>query len=86
MAAATLHLVQSIAIPASLRALLDDEYPRFSPAELIARHERVAGLLASAGRRHLLVWGANRSGAGVQWLTRWPVTAEAARLVRTVAR
>jgi Xaa-Pro aminopeptidase len=81
LAAATLHLVQSIAIPASLRALLDDEYPRFSPAELIARHERVAGLLASAGRRHLLVWGANRSGAGVQWLTRWPVTAEAAVIV-----
>jgi Xaa-Pro dipeptidase len=62
-------------------ALLDDEFPRFSPAELTTRHERVADLLAAAGRRHLLVWGANRSGAGVQWLTRWPVTAEAAAVV-----
>jgi Xaa-Pro dipeptidase len=73
--------VQSIAVPAPLQALLDDEFPRFSPAELTARHEQVAGLLAAAGRQHLLVWGANRTGSGVQWLTRWPVTAEAAVVV-----
>jgi Xaa-Pro dipeptidase len=73
--------MQSIALPARLHELLDDEFPRFSSAELTDRHERIAGLLAEAGRRHLLVWGANRTGSGVQWLTRWPVTAEAAAVV-----
>jgi Xaa-Pro dipeptidase len=73
--------MQSIALPGRLHELLDDEFPRFSSAELTGRHEQIARLLAEAGRRHLLVWGANRTGSGVQWLTRWPVTAEAAAVV-----
>jgi Xaa-Pro dipeptidase len=77
----SLHIVQSIALPDHLSALLDEEFPRFSTAELAARHERVFDVLATAGRRHLVVWGANRSGSAVQWLTRWPVTAEAAVIV-----
>jgi Xaa-Pro aminopeptidase len=68
-------------LPERLTALLAAEYPRFSPAEMTARHDRVAALLAEAGRGHLLVYGANRSGSGVQWLTGWPVTAEAAVIV-----
>jgi Xaa-Pro aminopeptidase len=68
-------------LPGRLQALLDAEFPRFSDGEMAGRHERVAGILAEAGRRHLLVYGANRSGSGVQWLTRWPVTAEAAVIV-----
>ena len=68
-------------LPGRLQAILDAEFPRFSDGEMAARHEAVAGVLAEAGRRHLLVWGANRSGSGVQWLTRWPVTAEAAVIV-----
>jgi Xaa-Pro aminopeptidase len=66
--------VQSIAI-------LDQEYPRFSDTELTTRHQRIAEVLTEAGREHLVVWGANRSGSGVQWLTRWPVTAEAAAIL-----
>lgn len=62
-------------------AILDQEYPRFSDTELASRHRRIAEVLAAAGREHLVVWGANRSGSGVQWLTRWPVTAEAAAIV-----
>jgi Xaa-Pro aminopeptidase len=73
--------VDPIALPAHLGALAEAEFPRFSAAEMTARHEHVAGLLAAAGRRHLLVWGGNRTGSGVQWLTRWPVTAEAAVVV-----
>src|SRR5919107_444982 len=42
---------------------------------------RISRRWPAAGRRHLVVWGANRSGSGVQWLTRWPVTAEAAVVV-----
>ena len=61
--------------------MVDAEFPRFSDAEMAARHGAVAELLEAAGRRHLVVWGANRSGSGVQWLTRWPVTAEAAVVV-----
>src|SRR5919107_2147817 len=68
-------------LPGRLTALLDAEYPRFSTAEMTARHDRVAAVLAEAGRSHLLVYGANRSGSGVQWLTGWPVTAEAAVIV-----
>ena len=74
-------IMRSIALPGDLRALLAAEFPRFSAAELGRRHDRVAEVLAAAGRRHLLVWGANRTGSGVQWLTRWPVTAEAAVVV-----
>jgi Xaa-Pro dipeptidase len=62
-------------------AILDQEYPRFSATELADRHQRMAEVLAAAGREHLVVWGANRAGSGVQWLTRWPVTAEAAAIV-----
>lgn len=67
--------------PARAAAILDAEYPRFSAAELRARHDLVAELLAEADRDHLLVWGANRVGSGVAWLTGWPVTAEAAVIV-----
>ena len=35
----------------------------------------------AAGVTHLLVYGANRTGSAVQWLTGWPVTAEAAIIV-----
>jgi Xaa-Pro dipeptidase len=73
--------VQSIAVTDHLRALLDAEFPRFSVAELAARHERVLEVLAIAERRHLIVWGANRTGSAVQWLTRSPVSAEAAVIV-----
>jgi Xaa-Pro dipeptidase len=73
--------VRSIALPGHLQGLLDAEFPRFSDAELSDRHARVAALLAAADRRHLVVWGANRTGSGVQWLTRWPVTAEAAVVI-----
>ena len=62
-------------------AIVDQEYPRFSDTELATRHQRMAEVLAEAGREHLVVWGANRAGSGVQWLTRWPVTAEAAAIV-----
>jgi len=42
------------------------------------RREAVAAVLSEAEVEHLVVYGANRAGSGVQWLTRWPVTREAA--------
>jgi Xaa-Pro aminopeptidase len=60
-----------------LRPILDAEYPRFSDAEIARRRQAIEALLAEAGREHLVFCGANRFGSAVQWLTGWPVTAEA---------
>jgi Xaa-Pro aminopeptidase len=60
-----------------LRALLDVDYPRYSEAEMERRRTAVASLLEQASADHLVFCGANRFGSAVQWLTQWPVTAEA---------
>jgi Xaa-Pro aminopeptidase len=41
------------------------------------RGEAIETLLAQAECDHLVFCGANRAGSAVQWLTQWPVTAEA---------
>jgi len=41
------------------------------------RRAAVEGVLAEAGIDHLVFCGANRTGSVVQWITQWPVTAEA---------
>src|SRR5436190_9202757 len=65
-------------LPDPLRRILEAEYPRFSSAEMARRRHAVEALLAEAGCEHLVFCGANRFGSAVQWLTGWPVTAEAA--------
>lgn len=45
---------------------------------MATRRERLARVLEERGVRHALVYGAERSGSGVAWLTGWPVTREAA--------
>src|SRR3954453_1166130 len=60
-----------------LRPILEAEYPRFSDAEMARRRHAVEALLAEAGCEHLVFCGASRFGSAVQWLTGWPVTAEA---------
>src|SRR5690242_621252 len=60
-----------------LRPILAAEYPRFSREEMARRRRAVEGLLREAGCDHLVFCGANRFGSAVQWLTGWPVTAEA---------
>ena len=57
--------------------IVDAEYPRFSAAEMARRRAAVEALLAEADCDHLIFCGANRFGSAVQWLTQWPVTAEA---------
>jgi Xaa-Pro dipeptidase len=52
-------------------------YPRFSDAEMARRREALAAELEAAGAAHAVVYGANRAGPAVGWLTRWPVTREA---------
>jgi len=60
---------------------MNELYPRFSDAEMERRHAAVAAVMAEREVEHLLVYGANRFGLGVGWLTRWPVTREAFVLI-----
>ena len=46
------------------------------------RREAVADLLRDHGADQALVYGFDRSGSAVEWLTGWPVTREAALLLR----
>ena len=52
-------------------------YPRFSDGEMARRRAALEAVMAEHGVAHLLVYGANRFGSAVGWLTRWPVTREA---------
>jgi Xaa-Pro aminopeptidase len=60
-----------------LARIVEAEYPRFSAAEMARHRAIVETLLAEAQCDHLIFCGANRFGSIVQWLTQWPVTAEA---------
>jgi Xaa-Pro dipeptidase len=66
-----------LALPPHLRAILQAEYPRFSAAEMARRRAAIETLLEEFAIDHLVFCGANRFGSAVQWLTGWPVTAEA---------
>jgi Xaa-Pro dipeptidase len=52
-------------------------YPRFSDGEMARRREALAAELEAAGAAHAVLYGANRAGPAIGWLTRWPVTREA---------
>ena len=64
-------------LPPHLARIAEAEYPRFSDAEMARRRTAVETLLAQTEADHLVFCGANRFGSVVQWLTQWPVTAEA---------
>src|SRR6187431_2538884 len=64
-------------LPDRLRRIVEAEFPRFSDSEMARRRRAVEALLAEAECDHLVFCGANRFGSAVQWLTGWPVTAEA---------
>ncbi len=64
-------------LPAHLNHIVEADYPRFSAAEMARRRAAIAALLDENQCDHLIYCGANRFGSAVQWLTGWPVTAEA---------
>jgi len=66
-----------LSLPSNLQSIVEAEYPRFSADEMARRRGAVEHLLEATGADHLLYCGANRVGSVVQWLTQWPVTAEA---------
>lgn len=55
-----------------------EHFPRFSPEEMARRWAAVGAEAERAQLTAVLVYGSDRSGALVQWLTHWPVTREAA--------
>lgn len=60
----------------------EDEYPRFSNAEMSRRRSAIEQLMDEHNLEAVLAYGANRAGSAVQWLSGWPVTKEAALIVR----
>lgn len=66
-----------LSLPPYLQSLIDSEIPRFSDAEMARRRTLIETALAEADVDHLVFCGYNRAGSAVQWLTGWPVTAEA---------
>jgi Xaa-Pro dipeptidase len=55
--------------------------PLFSAAEMRRRRDVFRAELARRDLSHALVYGANRSGSAVSWITGWPVTREALLVV-----
>ena len=58
-----------------------DVYPRFSREEMDRRRRAVLELMGDEDVDHLVVYGSERSGSGVPWISEWPVTTEAALLL-----
>jgi len=49
----------------------------FSEAEMGRRRHALDGIMTAAQVRHVVLYGANRAGSSVPWITGWPVTREA---------
>jgi Xaa-Pro dipeptidase len=64
-------------LPERLTAILNQEYPTFSEQEFARRRKAFENALDRRGVRHVIIRGALKAGSSVQWLTGWPVTAEA---------
>jgi Xaa-Pro aminopeptidase len=60
-----------------LRAIVAQEYPRFSDAEYERRHRALQAVMEKAGVDQLLIVTDHRTGNAPQWVTGWPGTVEA---------
>src|SRR4029450_13689877 len=69
--------VGPLRLPPHLRAIMEQEYPRFSRAEYARRHKALADVMDKARVDHLLIVTENLSGNATQWVTGWPGTVEA---------
>ena len=69
--------MSNLNLEAHLRAVMAQEYPRFSDPEYARRHQKLAGAMEKAGVDHLLIVTNNRAGNATQWVTGWPGTVEA---------
>ncbi|MEE2721447.1 MAG: M24 family metallopeptidase [Pseudomonadota bacterium] len=76
-----MELDRPYALPDCLADLVTAEWPRFSDAEMEARHAAIDALMAKADVKYLLVYGFFWNGPAIPWLTHWPTSAEAALVV-----
>ena len=60
---------------------LPPPFAGFSAQEMARRRRALEAVMAAEGLDHVVLYGANRSGSAVSWLTGWPVTREAHVLV-----
>jgi Xaa-Pro dipeptidase len=68
-----------VAVVTGASPTLDDlGYPRFGLSEMQRRTTALNAAMETAEVGHAILLGANRNGSAVGWLTRWPVTREAA--------
>src|SRR5215471_15227069 len=65
----------------SISGVSEGERRDFSAAEMRRRRAALGRELDRHGTPYALVYGANRSGSAVSWLTGWPVTREAVVMV-----
>lgn len=63
-------------LPDHLLALLQQETPRFSTAEMRRRRQAFGDALAAAGCGHALLIGTDRRGSALQWLCGWPANTD----------
>jgi len=72
----------AIKLPPELRAIFEQDYPRFSDAEYSRRRDLLAGVMEAAGVDHLLIVSAPNVGNATRWVTGWPGTNQALLLFR----
>ena len=60
----------------------EQPYPRFTPKEMSRRRAALEHLTAEHDLDAVVLYGADRSGSAVQWITGWPVTREAVVLLQ----
>ena len=77
---------RTINLPPRLRAIVEQEYPRFSDAEYERRHRALALLMQERDLDHLLIVTDHRAGNAPQWVTGWPGTVEAYVIFRPGAQ
>lgn len=68
---------QALGLDKRLMALVDQDYPRFTPGELKRRRDLMAAAMARAGVDHLVACAAFFRGGPVHWLSDWLTTYEA---------
>jgi Xaa-Pro aminopeptidase len=66
-----------LALAPNLQKLVDADVPRFSDAEMARRRDAIEKLMSERGLDHLILYGMNRTGSAMFWLTGWPTSAEA---------
>lgn len=72
-----MHYVAKVTPAEPPDLLSGPDRPAFSDTEMRRRAALLDDAMDAAGARHCVIYGANRAGTAVQWLTGWPVTREA---------